>query len=191
MFRFLASIFHTVVASNTAGSMLILFVFLFSGFLIPKSSMSTWLRWGFWFSPMTYGEIGLALNEFLAPRWQKTLIANTTIRQKTLESRGLHFHGYLFWISLGALLGFIIIFNIGFTLALTFLNPPSSCAIISNEKLSQIQGSEDSFSAANAEVKSTNSPNNTTKSHKSRVVLPFEPLTLVFQNVQYYVNTLA
>ncbi|KAI8028254.1 Pleiotropic drug resistance protein 3 [Camellia lanceoleosa] len=189
MFRFLASIFHFVVASNTAGSMLILFVFLFSGFLIPKSSMPTWLSWGFWLSPMTYGEIGLALNEFLAPRWQKTLTANTTIGQETLESRGLHFHGYLFWISFSALLGFVIIFNIGFTLALTFLNPPGSRAIISNEKLSQIQGSEDSSSAANAEAKSTDSPNNTTKSHEGRVVLPFEPLTLVFQNVQYYVDT--
>ncbi|KAI7981818.1 Pleiotropic drug resistance protein 3 [Camellia lanceoleosa] len=188
MFRFLASIFRTVVASNTAGSMLILFVFLFSGFLIPKSSMPTWLSWGFWLSPMTYGEIGLALNEFLAPRWQKTLTANTTIGQETLESRGLHFHGYLFWISFSALLGFVIIFNIGFTLALTFLNPPGSRAIISNEKLSQIQGSEDSSSAANAEAKSTDSPNNTTKSHEGRVVLPFEPLTLVFQNVQYYVD---
>ncbi|KAI8011995.1 ABC transporter G family member 37 [Camellia lanceoleosa] len=43
---------------------------------------------------------------------------------------------------------------------------PSSCAIISNEKLSQIQGSEDPSNAANAEAKSTDSPNNTTKSHK-------------------------
>ncbi|KAF5960764.1 hypothetical protein HYC85_001973 [Camellia sinensis] len=66
---------------------------------------------------------------------------------------------------------------------------PGSRAIISNEKLSQIQGSEDSSSAANAEAKSTDSHNNTTKSHEGRVVLPFEPLTLVFQNVQYYVDT--
>ncbi|KAI7983307.1 Pleiotropic drug resistance protein 3 [Camellia lanceoleosa] len=66
---------------------------------------------------------------------------------------------------------------------------PGSRAITSNEKLSQIQGSKDSFSAANAEAKSIDSPNYTTKSHKrSRVVLPFEPPTLVFRNVQYYVD---
>ncbi|KAI8027206.1 Pleiotropic drug resistance protein 3 [Camellia lanceoleosa] len=118
-----------------------------------------------------------------------TLTENTTIGQETLESRGLHFHGYLFLISLGALLGFIIIFNIGFTLSLTFLNSPGSRAIISNEKLSQIQGSEDSSGAANAEVKSMDSPNTTTKSHRGQVVLPFEPLTLVFQDVQYNVDT--
>ncbi|CAL5378032.1 unnamed protein product [Camellia sinensis] len=71
----------------------------------------------------------------------------------------------------------------------TLESPPGSRAIISNEKLSQIQGSEDSSGAANAEVKSTDSPNTTTKSHKGQVVLPFEPLTLVFQDVQYNVDT--
>ncbi|CAL5329999.1 unnamed protein product [Camellia sinensis] len=53
MFRFVASVFHTAVASTTA------------------ASMPTWLKWGFWVSPLTYGELELALNEFLAPRWQK------------------------------------------------------------------------------------------------------------------------
>ncbi|CAL5380310.1 unnamed protein product [Camellia sinensis] len=36
-----------------------------------SASMPTWLKWGFWVSLLTYGEVGLALNEFLAPRWQK------------------------------------------------------------------------------------------------------------------------
>ncbi|KAI8027241.1 Pleiotropic drug resistance protein 3 [Camellia lanceoleosa] len=78
MFCFLASVFRTAVASTTAGSLFVLFVLLFSGFIIPKCKLScclqpliTWLKWGFWVSPLTYGEVGLALNEFLAPRWQK------------------------------------------------------------------------------------------------------------------------
>lgn len=33
--------------------------------------MPAWLEWGFWLSPFTYAEIGLAINEFGAPRWQK------------------------------------------------------------------------------------------------------------------------
>ncbi|CAL5378402.1 unnamed protein product [Camellia sinensis] len=36
-----------------------------------RASMPTWLKWGFWVSSLTYGKVGLALNEFLAPRWQK------------------------------------------------------------------------------------------------------------------------
>lgn len=35
------------------------------------ASIPSWLKWGFWVSPLTYAEIGLAVNEFLAPRWQK------------------------------------------------------------------------------------------------------------------------
>lgn len=35
------------------------------------AAMPLWLKWGFWVSPISYGEIGLTVNEFLAPRWQK------------------------------------------------------------------------------------------------------------------------
>ncbi|KAF3951261.1 hypothetical protein CMV_023066 [Castanea mollissima] len=190
MFRFLASVFQTNNASMTAGSFAILIVLVFSGFIITQSSMPVWLKWGFWVSPITYGEMGLSLNEFLAPRWQKMLSTNTTIGQEILESRGLNFDGYLYWISLGALFGFIIVFNIGYVLALTFLKSPgSSRAVISHEKLSQIQGSEDSRDGSCLEKKSGNSPaQNSIEPNKGRMVLPFTPLTVVFQDVQYYVD---
>lgn len=98
MFRFIASLFQTLVASMTAGGLSIMFVLLFGGFVIPKcksfsitshiqanemysddcayiflvaASMPAWLEWGFWVSPLSYGEIGLTVNEFLAPRWEK------------------------------------------------------------------------------------------------------------------------
>jgi len=35
------------------------------------ASIPGWLKWAFWSSPLTYAEIGLAVNEFLAPRWEK------------------------------------------------------------------------------------------------------------------------
>lgn len=64
------------------------------------------------------------------------LHTNTTIGQKTLESRGLNFDGYLYWISLGALFGFALVINIGFVLALTFLqrNFPFLFFLISRTK---------------------------------------------------------
>ncbi|XVF05898.1 hypothetical protein REPUB_Repub06bG0001600 [Reevesia pubescens] len=184
MFRFLASVFQTAVASMTVGSFGILFLFLFGGFIITQPSMPVWLRWGFWVSPLTYGEIGLSVNEFLAPRWQR-ISSNTTIGQRLLESRGLNFEGYLFWISLGALFGFTIVFNIGFTLALSFLKSPGS----SREKLSQIQGREDSCNDALQKEKSRDSPANNKESSKGKMVLPFQPLTVAFQDLQYYVDT--
>ncbi|KAG8363960.1 hypothetical protein BUALT_Bualt19G0076700 [Buddleja alternifolia] len=190
MYRFLASVFRTMVASATAGSLAILFVLLFSGFIIPRPSMPIWLKWAFWVSPLSYGEIGLAVNEFLAPRWQRELPGNTTIGHRTLVDRGLNFGGELFWISIGALFGFTILFNVGFTLALTFAKPVGSRVIISSEKLSQLQGSKESVNKAHAnEHYEVSPPSTTAKSHKGRMVLPFEPLSIAFQDVQYYIET--
>ncbi|KAK1570799.1 hypothetical protein Q3G72_007162 [Acer saccharum] len=63
--------------------------------------------------------------------------------------------------------------------------PGSSRAMISHETFSKIQGSEDSHEIEHAEKKFRNSPN----TNKGRMVLPFEPLTVAFQDVQYYVDT--
>lgn len=56
------------------------------------------------------------------PLLMQMLPTNITVGQETLDMRGLNFDGYFFWISLGALFGFALILNIGFTLAISFLN---------------------------------------------------------------------
>ncbi|KAK3025042.1 hypothetical protein RJ639_043320 [Escallonia herrerae] len=132
-------------AGRTAGSFTIFVILLFGGFIIPKASIPIWLKWGFWFSPLTYGEIGLILNEFLAPRLHKVLPTKKIVGLEFLESRGLDFDEYYYWISLGALFALIIFFNLARTLALSFLN--------------------------------------------RRMVLPLEPVTVVFQDVKYHVGS--
>lgn len=109
--------------------------------------MPSWLRWAFWVSPLTYAEVGLTVNEFFTPRWQKVIIylfvtqiyllitfldfkiahallqmfiSNTTLGNLVLSNHGLVFKSYSYWISVGAILGFALIFNVGFILALTF-----------------------------------------------------------------------
>ncbi|XP_048499276.1 pleiotropic drug resistance protein 3-like isoform X2 [Beta vulgaris subsp. vulgaris] len=187
MFRFLASLFQTIVVSNLASVYFLLFAFIFSGFIIPKSSMPVWLEWGFWVVPLTYGETGLATNEFLAPRWQKMLSSNTTIGQEVLQSRGLLFDGYFFWVSVGALFGFSLLCTVGYTLALTFLKAPvASAAFISREKLSQLQELRHPCRVDDLESCGDKS---TVESQKGNMILPFQPLTVAFHNVQYYIDT--
>ncbi|XP_010270957.1 PREDICTED: pleiotropic drug resistance protein 3-like [Nelumbo nucifera] len=189
----IGSIFQNMVAASTFGSLILILMFLFGGFIVPRPSLPSWLRWGFWLSPMTYAEIGLSINEFLAPRWQKVSWRNTTIGSEVLNSHGLNFQSYFYWISLGALFGFTMLFNIGFSLALTYLNPPERHqAIISREMLSQLQGREDCNNGIQQDNESNLdlSPVTMEETKKSgRMVLPFEPLTMTFQNVQYYVDT--
>ncbi|XP_043724451.1 pleiotropic drug resistance protein 3-like [Telopea speciosissima] len=189
MFRLIASVARTIVLAITFGSFVVLFLFLFSGFVVPQKYMPSWLKWVYWVSPLSYGDIGITLNEFHAPRWQK-MSGNTTIGYQTLETYGLNFPGYAYWICLGALFAFTIIFNVGFTLALTFLKPVgSSRAIISNEKLRKIQDGED-CSDHDAEDKATNANHkDNTQPQKGKMALPFEPLAVTFQDLQYYIDT--
>ncbi|MFS7986458.1 putative ABC-type sulfate transporter [Helianthus anomalus] len=188
LFRFLASVFQTVVSSTTAGGISILFLLTFGGFIIPHTSMPAWLKWGFWFCPLSYGEIGLAVNEFLSPRWNKMTSTNTTIGLQTLKSRGLDFDGYYYWICLGALYGFALLFNIGFILALSYFKAPGTRAIISKEKISQIHGSEGSKHQTHNNESTKNADINILETNEGKMVLPFEPLTITFQDLQYYVE---
>ncbi|PIN15399.1 Transporter, ABC superfamily (Breast cancer resistance protein) [Handroanthus impetiginosus] len=183
MNRFLASIFQNVVASTMAASLTLLFLTLFSGFVIPRPSMPVWFKWAFWISPMSYGEIGLSTNEFLAPRWQMDLSGNITIGHQTLENHGLNFGRNMFWISVAALLGFAVLFDIGFILALRFLKTPGSRAIISSDHLPKLQGIKELDNKVDAKEHSK------VTSPRDRMVLPFEPLSVAFRDVQYYVET--
>ncbi|KAL1334319.1 hypothetical protein HN51_063249 [Arachis hypogaea] len=191
MCRFLAGVFKTDVAATTVGSLVLVLMFLFGGFILPRPSLPWWLRWGFWLSPMTYGEIGITLNEFLAPRWQ-IKDGNTTVGRRVLSDRGLDFESNFYWISIGALLGFAVVFDFGFILALTYLKQPkASRALVSKKKVSQLNGEENcnSVELKNKSVAvDIGSTSNETQS-TGKMVLPFQPLTIAFKDVQYFVET--
>ncbi|KAH7655217.1 Taurine-transporting ATPase protein, partial [Dioscorea alata] len=185
-FRFLASYYQTIVASSIISSLVLMVMLTIGGFILPKTSIPGWLKWGFWVSPMTYTEIGLTINEFLAPRWQKISAGNLTIGNIVLSNHGLQFKSNFYWVSVGALLGFALLFNLGFILALTFRRSVGkSRCIISREKLSEINGDNDVQSAATTFPESGKEAKN-----KGRMmVLPFQPLAMTFQDISYYVDT--
>nr|XP_043619394.1 pleiotropic drug resistance protein 3-like [Erigeron canadensis] len=188
LFRFNVSVFRTVAASTVASSISILFMLSFGGFILPHNLMPAWLKWVFWVSPLSYGEIGLAVNEFLSPRWNKMMATNTTIGLQTLKSRGLDFDAYYFWISFGFLFGFSLLLNIGFIIALTYLNAPVTRAIISKEMLSQIQRRELSKHQSHKDNMVKSSITAVLEPNEGRILLPFEPLTITFQDLQYHVE---
>ncbi|XP_040370209.1 pleiotropic drug resistance protein 3 isoform X2 [Rosa chinensis] len=115
LFRLIASLVRNPSVAGSVSLLSLIVMFLFGGFIIPKSSLPPWLEWGFWVSPLAFAEIGASINEFHAPRWQKVLSSNVTIGQQALINRGLNFSEYFYWISIGALFGFWMVFNLGFT----------------------------------------------------------------------------
>jgi len=50
---------------------------------------------------------------------------NITVGKEVLSSHGLDFDSNFYWISVGALLGFTILFDFGFVLALTYIKRKS------------------------------------------------------------------
>lgn len=48
--------------------------------------MPVWLKWAFWVSPLTYGEIGLTVNEFHAPRWQTVSVSVESVNYGSVKA---------------------------------------------------------------------------------------------------------
>ncbi|CAL9078900.1 unnamed protein product [Musa textilis] len=213
LFRFIAAAARTMVIANTFGTFALLIVFVLGGFVISKADdIKPWWIWGYWSSPLMYGQNALAINEFLDPRWgapnNDTNIHEATVGTAILKSRGMFVNGYWYWISVGALIGFAILFNILFILSLTYLNPiGSSKDIIGDEELESrkknnlLSDRSERFELIEHRMRSAtlditaagrrNSSDNFSSSvHPIRrgMVLPFQPLSLVFSHVNYYVD---
>ncbi|KAK8520248.1 hypothetical protein V6N12_004205 [Hibiscus sabdariffa] len=212
LFQFVASIFQNFDSSVAASSLIIFLHCIlawldevaFLGFSnvicrdsscwkrISFSTMATgeiqWLKWTTSFPVLkqpSSKEWAILTNFLLASQrcCFKMLTTDTTIGQATLESHGLNFNEHVFWIAIPALFGFAIVYNIGFTLALGFLKPPGwSRVMISHKNLSRIQKG-DSYGGEDMENESSHPDSS------GKMVLPFEPLTLTFQDVQYYIDT--
>ncbi|XP_057534339.1 ABC transporter G family member 39-like isoform X3 [Amaranthus tricolor] len=185
LFRCVSALGRTLVIANTMGMILLLLTFVLSGFIIEKDAIAPWMMWAYYLSPIMYGQHALVINEFLDKRWSipntDPRIKEKTIGEVVIVSRGLFNHQYWFWISIGALLGFSLIFNVIYTIALTYLNPISDSKSIV----------EDDHNISPGNVFSCD--DSSTLSHSTMqdapLCLPFRPLSVTFNHINYYVDT--
>lgn len=193
LFRVMASLGRNLVVANTFGSFAMLVVMALGGFILSRDSIPKWWIWGYWISPLMYAQNAASTNEFLGHSWDKKAGNYTSLPlgEALLKARSLFPEGYWFWVGAGALFGYMVLFNTLFTLFLTYLNPLGlRQAIVSKSKHKErIQEEEHeettielaeflqhSFSFTGKEIK------------KKGMVLPFEPLSMAFSNINYYVD---
>ncbi|CAI9094462.1 OLC1v1030207C1 [Oldenlandia corymbosa var. corymbosa] len=209
LFRFIAGVGRNVIVANTAGSCALVTVFVLGGFILSKDEIKKWWIWGFWFSPMTYAQNAICINEFLGKSWNHVPPNGTEpLGVSILKSRGLFTEAKWYWIGVGALIGHLLLFNFLFTLALTYLNPfGKSRSVVPNENSERSQDSrKNSLSKLPSRQKSTLEMENldgsvSSRSLSSRVgsrsetnrtrrgmVLPFEPLSITFDDIRYAVD---
>ncbi|KAL4180879.1 hypothetical protein AMTRI_Chr12g234550 [Amborella trichopoda] len=100
------------IISNTFGAFALLVIFVLGGFIVSREDIYNWWKWGYWSSPLMYAQNAVAVNEFLSNRW--------------IQIRGIFTEANWYWIGIGALMGYNVLFNILYTLALKYLDRDST-----------------------------------------------------------------
>ncbi|RWR96557.1 pleiotropic drug resistance protein 3-like protein isoform X1 [Cinnamomum micranthum f. kanehirae] len=192
LIRAIVAVCRSAMAVIVAHYHLLLALLTFGGFILPLPSIPSWIKWGFWFFPLSYAEIGVVVTEFHAPRWKQISSGDVSIGENVMRRKGLLYQDYFYWICIGALIGFTVIFNIVFTLALTYLRAPSNRrTVISLKRFSQLQKGDDCSrdKLHKTSSSSVSIPISSMEQKRGKMILPFEPLTLCFKGVQYFVES--
>ncbi|XP_004291542.1 PREDICTED: pleiotropic drug resistance protein 2-like [Fragaria vesca subsp. vesca] len=188
LFRFIAALGRTPVVANTIGSFVLLLVFVLGGYIVAKDDIQSWMIWGYYISPMMYGQNAIAINEFLDDRWGGPPINSTqpTVGKALLRQRGLYTTESWYWICIGALVGFSLLFNLMFIAALTYLNPLGDNKTLLGEDDSENKRRPRLTEGIDMQVRNAEGSSNVQA--KRGMVLPFQPLSLAFSHVNYYVD---
>lgn len=224
LFRFIGAAGRTLTVASTFGAFALMIIFVLGGFVVSRDKIHKWWIWGYWISPMMYGQNALSINEFLAPRWSSLSNATSvasTIGKVVLTQHGIFTESYWLWIGTAALIGFTGLFNVLFTMALAYLSPVGRPqAIISEETLeernmnqgrtssiwqsrSKRRSSSRVFTGEGIDIPAMRSSRSSAavSDHvfesieeecnnisKRGMVLPFQPLSIAFDNINYYVD---
>ncbi|XP_059459725.1 pleiotropic drug resistance protein 1-like [Corylus avellana] len=203
LFRFMAALGRNVIVASTVGSFALLAVQVLGGFVISREDVQKWLYWGYWLSPLMYGQNAIAVNEFLGKSWRHVPPNSTEpLGVLVLKSRGVFPKADWYWIGVGALIGYIFLFNFLFTLALKYLNPfGKPQAVLSKESLAE-RNADRTGDFIELSSRGKSSPEEGTGVRRSRssriddsyenrkrgMVLPFEPLSITFNEIRYAVD---
>ncbi|XP_075642100.1 pleiotropic drug resistance protein 1-like isoform X2 [Castanea sativa] len=207
LFRFIAALGRNMTVANTFGSFGLLLVIVLGGFVLSRDEVKIWWAWGYWISPMMYGQNAVAVNEFLGKSWKHVLPNNIEpLGIMVLKSHGLFPKDNWFWLGVGASIGFVFLFNFLFALALSYLHPfGKPQAVISeenpvekhsdvkekyielsnNEKTSVERGADFQRSLSSESSFATRRVN---QNKKQGMVLPFVPLSITFDDISYAVD---
>ncbi|XP_058107894.1 pleiotropic drug resistance protein 1-like [Magnolia sinica] len=173
LFRFIAALGRSQVVASTFGAFALLVVFVLGGFVVSREDIYSWWLWGYWSSPLMYAQNAIAGNEFLAERWKEG-------GKELLKLRGIFTEEKWYWIGIGALVGYNVLFNILFTLALEYLSPLDKPQVAITE-IDQV--SDDG--QTKRDVQDCGKSNGT---ENKGMVLPFKPLSMEFDDVKYFVD---
>ncbi|CAH9131526.1 unnamed protein product [Cuscuta epithymum] len=184
LFRFIAAMGRTMGVANTFGSFALLLLFALGGFVLSRDDVKHWWIWGYWSSPLMYAMNAVLVNEFNGKSWRHIAPNGTEpLGDAVVKSRGFFPEAKWYWIGLGALFGFTIVFNVCYTLSLHFLNPFGKPQAL-------VPDDDDNENSSTQQLSHVvgNGISETPEVQKRGMVLPFEPHSLTFDDVVYSVD---
>ncbi|KAJ9688543.1 hypothetical protein PVL29_014280 [Vitis rotundifolia] len=197
-FRCIAALSRNVVVANTSAQVALIWVLIFSGFVLARENITKWLSWGYWTSPLMYVQNALSVNEFLGEKWKvSTGSTAPSLGMSVLKSRCLFTNPDWYWIGFGALICFIFLFHGIYNMALAYLNEygKSRAVFLSEEALKEKHinrtGEENRTSEYGARSngnKASRKAGDVGKYQEKGMLLPFTPLTIAFENIRYSVD---
>ncbi|OWM82299.1 pleiotropic drug resistance protein 1-like isoform X1 [Punica granatum] len=208
LFRLIGAVGRNMIVANTFGSFALLTLFALGGVVLSREQVKKWWIWGYWASPLMYGQNAIVVNEFLGKSWSH-IPPNTMepLGIQVLKARGFFTDAYWYWIGVGALFGFVILFNFGFSIALAYLNPFGKSQTVKSDDNEETAGGAIELSvpgggsshrrgSENGEIRrgsrhssriSSNRPAFNTNGRRG-MVLPFEQHSLTFDEIKYSVD---
>ncbi|XP_019439503.1 PREDICTED: ABC transporter G family member 32 [Lupinus angustifolius] len=192
LFRLIGSLGRNMIVANTFGSFAMLVVMALGGYIISRDRIPSWWIWGFWISPLMYAQNSASVNEFLGHSWDKRAGNQTTytLGKAILKVRSMYPESYWYWIGLGALVGYTILFNTLFTIFLAYLNPLGrQQAVVSKGELQERERRRKGESVV-IELREYLKHSASSGKHFNQrgMVLPFQPLSMAFSKINYYVD---
>ncbi|KAK7325201.1 hypothetical protein VNO77_29359 [Canavalia gladiata] len=218
LFRAIAALGRNMIVANTFGSFAVLTLLALGGFILSRKDIKSWWIWGYWISPLMYGQNAMMVNEFLGHSWHN---ATNNLGVQYLDTRGFFTDSYWYWLGFGALVGFVFLFNMMFGFALEFLGREYFSHHLYFKILSEMQDFINKYAFERAafdkpqasiteEEPEADTPNDRTvaevelprressdrsdaiaeSSHgnKKGMVLPFEPHSITFDDIIYSVD---
>ncbi|XXG64013.1 hypothetical protein AAC387_Pa05g2078 [Persea americana] len=168
------------------------------GYIMSRENVKKRWIWGYWTSPLMYAQNAISVNEFFGKSWKHVLPGTTQpLGVLVLKSRGMFTDESWFWIGVATMVGYIFLFNGLFPLALAFLNSfGKPQATLSEEmvnekhknKTGESKGDEIQSSVSKGSRSAQTEATNADLSRKKGMILPFEPLSITFENIKYSVD---
>ncbi|PSS01153.1 Pleiotropic drug resistance protein [Actinidia chinensis var. chinensis] len=202
LFRLISALGRNLVVASTLASFTFLVIIVLCGFVLSRDNIKKWWIWGYWLSPMTYGQNAIAVNEFLGHSWRHVPpFATESLGIITLQSRGIFPEAHWYWLGVVVLFGYVLLLNFLCSLALAYLNPfGKPQAILSKEtsavnnacktgEFIELPSRERICSEKKNEIRRTsNLMSEAEQKTRHGMVLPFQPFSITFSEIKYAVD---